>query len=125
MTPREKPPAPVVVAMVLFELCVAVVFLISVVGIFYRLWPLVLLAALAAFAGFSTGQGLWRGWRGSRVFLIVVGVFLVLAGLSVPEYGLFGLVAAGFGMAMAVLLVVPASSRAWFAVRQAPPRRPR
>ncbi|MFB4291693.1 hypothetical protein ACBI99_28860 [Nonomuraea sp. ATR24] len=134
MTLQGRPPAPVIAAAVMFELGVLVVLVSAVVGIFQGFWPLVLLAAMAAFAGVSAAQGLWRGWRGSRIFLMLVGGLLVPAGLSVhesssgpyvPGYGLFGLFVAAYGVVMAVLLVVPGSSRAWFAVRPAPPRTPR
>jgi hypothetical protein len=73
MAAHEKPPPPVVVVMVLAGTLSVALFAFAVVGFFLSSWVFILVAGLALFLGLSIVQGLWRGWRGSRIFAIGMG----------------------------------------------------
>jgi hypothetical protein len=115
MAAHEKPPPPVVVVMVLAGTLSVALFAFAVVGFFLSSWVFILVAGLALFLGLSIVQGLWRGWRGSRIFAIGMGAALVLSGLSTPGVGVTGPVLAVLGVVMIVLLLAPKSARGWFA----------
>ncbi|TDC94198.1 hypothetical protein E1292_40260 [Nonomuraea deserti] len=120
------PPLPVITA-------VTVVGLISAALIVTR-------TSLALFGllGAATAWGLWQGWRGPRLLAIVfsaVALFqggLVLVGLIMQGGSVAGeytpLIAGAVialvpaGCATILLLLVPRSSRAWFARHRRPKR---
>ncbi|MFJ4198356.1 hypothetical protein ACIP2Y_01800 [Streptomyces sviceus] len=94
---KNRPPAPVIAAVVLWALPAGVMLLASVVGAMDKGNPVVLLFALLGFLPGMTALGLWQGNRGARVVAIVFGL----------AYGVGVIV-------MILLLTVPRSSRDWF-----------
>jgi hypothetical protein len=92
----NRPPAPVVAAVVIYALFAAVL-LISAVVIAIAGAPALALLGLVALLPGSVALGLWQGNRGARVGAIMFGIPSVV----VPIVMLF-------------LLAAPESSRAWF-----------
>ncbi|MEV4985479.1 hypothetical protein [Micromonospora sp. NPDC053811] len=79
-----------------------------------NLVPALLLAAVGVGVCASTGYGLWRGWRGSRIVAVLLGVLLLLSGLSSLGSSDFGFLPMAYGALVTLLVLVPASARAWF-----------
>jgi hypothetical protein len=79
-----------------------------------NLVPLLLLALVGVGVCASTGYGLWRGWRGSRIVAVVLGVVLLLSGLNSLGSSDFGLLPMVYGALVALLVLIPGSARAWF-----------
>ncbi|SIS03693.1 hypothetical protein SAMN05444858_14811 [Micromonospora avicenniae] len=79
-----------------------------------NLVPVLLLALVGVGVCASTGYGLWRGWRGSRIVAVVLGVLLLLSGLNSLGSSDFGFLPMAYGALVALLVLVPASARAWF-----------
>jgi hypothetical protein len=92
----NRPPAPVVAAVVIHALFAAVL-LIGAVGIAIAGAPALALIGLVALLPGSVALGLWQGNRGARVGAILFGIPSVVAPIV-----------------MLLLLAVPESSRAWF-----------
>jgi hypothetical protein len=110
----NRPPAPILAVVIVLLLmtvstAAAIVFAVTrfgavaVVGLIFPL--LTVFAAL----------GLWQATRGSRVITIGLSGFLILAGLNDTNTAVIGIGAPALGVILFVLLVAPASSRAWFA----------
>ncbi|MEV4812210.1 hypothetical protein [Micromonospora avicenniae] len=76
--------------------------------------PALLLPLVGVGVCASTGYGLWRGWRGSRIVAVVLGVLLLLSGLNSLGSSEFGFLPMAYGALMALLVLLPASARAWF-----------
>ncbi|MBM7491924.1 hypothetical protein [Micromonospora luteifusca] len=79
-----------------------------------NLLPVLLLTLVGVAVCASTGYGLWRGWRGSRIVAVVLGGLLLLSGLNSLGSSDFGFLPIAYGALVALLLLVPASARAWF-----------
>lgn len=79
-----------------------------------NLVPVLLLALVGVGVCASIGYGLWRGWRGSRIVAVVLGVLVLLSGLSSLGSSDFGFLSVAYGALVALLVLVPASARAWF-----------
>jgi hypothetical protein len=93
---RNRPPAPVVAAVVIYALYAGVILISAVVLAIAGARALALLGLVALLPG-SVALGLWQGNRGARVGAMVWGIPSVVVSLV-----------------MVLLLVVPESSRAWF-----------
>lgn len=112
--PRGRPPVAVLTVVALLALLALLQAVVIVVILFpgAALWTLALLIFPAIPA--SVAYGLWHGWRGSQIASVVIGFMLLFAGAQSSDRFHLGVVMAAAGVAVAVLVVVPRSSRAWF-----------
>ncbi|MEV4494602.1 hypothetical protein AB0J84_02715 [Micromonospora arborensis] len=114
----SQPPAPVLIAALLVAAgaLVPIGLLVLVLTEFEggNLVPALLLALVGVAVCASVGYGLWRGWRGSRIVAMVLGGLLLLSGLNSFGSSDFGLLPMAYGALLVLLLLVPASARAWF-----------
>ncbi|WP_139338249.1 hypothetical protein [Micromonospora avicenniae] len=114
----SRPPGPVLLAALLVAAgaLVPLGLLVLVLTEFEarNLVPVLLLALVGVGVCASTGYGLWRGWRGSRIVAVVLGVLLLLSGLNSLGSSDFGFLPMAYGALVALLVLVPASARAWF-----------
>ncbi|MEJ3746863.1 hypothetical protein WEI85_26700 [Actinomycetes bacterium KLBMP 9797] len=117
--PSATPPVPVLIAVVLLGLETALP-LVGIVAVAPAgAWALAACAMPVIAVNAAAAYGLRRGWRGAQVVTVVFGAMLLVNGVinlgfSGVEFGfLFWL--AVVGAAPAVLVLVPASARAWFA----------
>ena len=123
----RRPVLPVLIAAVLLAavaallLGVVVVLLLSSADVALLALTLFLPSAILL----SAAYGLWRGWRGSQVIAIVIGVLLLLSGLSSSDSIALGVVMVAVGAAVSTLVVAPPSARAWFSGRSVSAPRPR
>jgi hypothetical protein len=110
---RSRPPVPIIGAVALI-LVAAVVLLVSAVVLTLTFAPIFLGLAVGALLPAMIAHGLWRGLRGSQIVAVLLGLALVSLGLSDFRSGVAGLIFAGYGLVISLLVVVPPSSRAWF-----------
>jgi hypothetical protein len=110
----NRPPAPIIAAVVLLTLMTVV----TAAGIIYAVTQVgaaaligLIFPLLTAFAAL----GLWQATRGSRVITIALSVLLVVSGLNDTNTEIIGIGAPALGVVLFVLLIAPSSSRAWFA----------
>lgn len=115
------PPAPVATAAVSIAAAALMPLGVLIVGILAGAGGLIIPLAMVVFVGITicapTAYGLWQGRRGSRVVTIVVGGMVVVYGLSTLGTGVLGLLGMVIGAGSIALVVVPRSSRDWFASR--------
>ncbi|MBM0278042.1 hypothetical protein [Micromonospora tarensis] len=114
----SRPPTPVLIAALLMAAgaLVPLGLLVLVLTEFEArsLVPVLLLTAVGVGVCASVGYGLWRGWRGSRIVAVVLGVLVLLSGLNSLGSSDFGFLPVAYGALVALLVLVPASARAWF-----------
>ncbi|WNM39411.1 hypothetical protein RMN56_30610 [Micromonospora halotolerans] len=114
----SRPPAPVLIAALLVAAgaLVPLGLLVLVLTEFEarNLVPVLLLTLVGVAVCASIGYGLWRGWRGSRIVAVVLGVLVLLSGLNSLGSSDFGFLPIAYGALVALLVLVPASARAWF-----------
>ncbi|MFD0783500.1 hypothetical protein ACFQZ8_06180 [Micromonospora azadirachtae] len=114
----SRPPAPVLLAALLVAAGALVPLGLLVLLLTESEGPTLVPALLLPLVGVgvcaSTGYGLWRGWRGSRIVAVVLGVLLLLSGLNSLGSSDFGFLPMAYGAFVTLLVLVPASARAWF-----------
>lgn len=111
--PRGRAPLAVLTAVALLTLlALSQAAILVILALDTAWWALVFLVVPAIPA--VVAYGLWVGWRGSQIASVVIGFLLVLAGLESSDRLHLGAVLATVGVAVAALVVVPRSSRAWF-----------
>lgn len=114
------PPAPVATAAVTLAVAALLPLGLLIAGTLAGaggdlIFPLAIVVLVVIAICASAAYGLWQGRRGSRVVTIVVGGMMVASGLSTLGTSALGLLGMVIGAGLIALVVVPESSRVWFA----------
>ncbi|GAA5082157.1 hypothetical protein HNP84_009709 [Thermocatellispora tengchongensis] len=129
----RTPPMPVIITVAVVGTIAVLLFAIGALSIASGQIPDGAMRMILAIFGGVIARGLWRGWRGPRLLAVGFSVISLLttgptlaglaAGRDVPA--LTAAAAVMFvpaGCAVIVLLLLPSSSRAWFARHRRPRR---